>query len=82
MQGEPILLISKGVVNKTSLDRQRISMAELEAAAREHGEADFTKIDLAVLEIDGSISIVSKGYHHHTNRKRRTSKQLPTSSGN
>jgi uncharacterized membrane protein YcaP (DUF421 family) len=82
VQGEPILLIRKGVINKKSMEHERISMTELETAAREHGEADLNKIDLAVLETDGSISIISKDYQHHTNRKRRTSKQLPTSTGN
>lgn len=82
IQGEPILLISKGVIKNSSMERERISMTELETAAREHGEADLSKIDLAVLETDGTISIISKDYKHHTNRKRKTSKQLPTASGN
>lgn len=82
VQGEPVLLISKGILNKTNLDREQISIAEIELAAREHGEANLQKIDLAVLETDGSISIISKNYQHHTNRKRKTSKQLPNSSGN
>ena len=80
IQGEPVLLINKGVVIKSSLDSEHISLLELEAAAREHGEADLNKINLAVLETDGTISIISSGYKHHTNRKRKTSKQLPDAS--
>lgn len=82
IKGEPVMLINKGQIIKSSLEKEKVSMDELLEVAREHGEEDLTKVDLAVLETDGSISIISKNYHHQTNRKRKHAKQLPTSSSN
>ena len=82
MQGEPVMLIRKGEVLKRNLLNEKISIEELKTAAREHGEDDLNKVDLAVLETDGSISIISKNFQHQTNRKRKHSKQLPTSTSN
>ena len=82
IQGDPVMLIHKGEILTTHLKKEKISLAELETAAREHGENDLSKVDLAVLETDGSISIISKDYHHQTNRKRKHAKQLPTPSSN
>lgn len=80
--GSPVMLIHKGVVITEHLKSERISLEELETAAREHGEEDLKKVDLAVLETDGSISIMSKDFHHQTNRKRKHSKELPSSTSN
>lgn len=80
--GSPVLLIHKGVLITKHLNEERISLEELETAAREHGEEDLKNVDLAVLETDGSISIMSKAYHHQTNRKRKHAKTLPSSSSN
>jgi uncharacterized membrane protein YcaP (DUF421 family) len=82
IKGEPVMLISKGQILKSNMEKEKISMDELQEVAREHGEEDISKVDLAVLETDGSISIISKDYHHQTNRKRKHGKQLPTSSSN
>lgn len=82
VQGNPVFLIRNGMVLTDNLSREKITMEELEAAAREHGEDSLSKVDLAVLETDGSISVVSKNYHHQTNRKRKHSKELPGSVSN
>ena len=39
-----------------------ISMEELEAASREHGVKDIQHVDLAMLEVDGNISIISNDF--------------------
>ena len=76
LQGESIMLIYKGKVLKKHLTEAGISMDELEQAIREHGVENVEKVDLAVLETDGNISILSDNYKHHTVRKRRAHKAV------
>lgn len=76
LQGESLLLIYKGKVNDAHLRRSEISYEELEAAVREHGVERIGDVDLAVLEVDGNISVMSRNFVHRTVRKRRTHKSL------
>ena len=62
IQGESILLIYKGVPNMLNCEKAEITIEELEAAAREHGSKDIQSVDLAMLEIDGNISIISSDF--------------------
>ena len=62
LQGEPILLINKGRVISKNLAKINLSINELQAAIREHGVATFTDVNLAMLETDGNISILSNNY--------------------
>jgi len=57
---EPTLLLQDGKPIAAHLDRERIDLEELEMAAREHGIADLSAVAAAVLEEDGSISIIPK----------------------
>jgi uncharacterized membrane protein YcaP (DUF421 family) len=75
IEGEPITLIYEGKVIERHLQSAEISREELEAAIREHGVADITHVNLAVLEVDGNISILSNNYKRKT-RKRRIHKSL------
>jgi uncharacterized membrane protein YcaP (DUF421 family) len=43
---------------------------ELEMAIREHGVEGIAAVDLAILEVDGNISILSGDYTQRTVRKR------------
>jgi uncharacterized membrane protein YcaP (DUF421 family) len=43
-----------------ALDQEHIDVEELEMAARQHGIADLADVTAAVLEEDGSISIIPK----------------------
>jgi uncharacterized membrane protein YcaP (DUF421 family) len=71
IQGSAILLIYKGQVNIINLERARITIQELKEAIREHGVAEIRDVDLAVLEMDGNISILSKEFTHKTLKKRK-----------
>jgi uncharacterized membrane protein YcaP (DUF421 family) len=62
MEGEPILLISKGKVISKNLRQLRITDEELMESVREHGVKSITQVDLAMLEVDGNISILSDNY--------------------
>ena len=71
IQGDKILLIHDGKILKTGLQQSKISVDELERAVREHGVSGIDKVDLAVLEVDGNISILSDNFSHKTVKTRR-----------
>ena len=57
---EPTLLLQDGKPIKENLEKERIDLKELEMAAREHGIPELSQVAAAVLEEDGSISIIPK----------------------
>ena len=69
---EPTLLLRDGKILKENCDRERVDLEEIEMAAREHGIADLADVTAAVLEEDGSISIIPK----EGGRIRRTTRHL------
>jgi uncharacterized membrane protein YcaP (DUF421 family) len=71
VQGTELMLIYKGQLNESNMVKARITREELSEAVREHGVAEIREVDLAVLEIDGNISIISNDYKHRTIRKRK-----------
>ncbi len=71
VQGSAIMLIYQGKVLDSNLVKARISVNEIEEAAREHGVASLTEVDLAVLEVDGNISILSNDYQTVSKRKKK-----------
>jgi uncharacterized membrane protein YcaP (DUF421 family) len=74
LQGEEIMLIYNGVVNKKNIWRARLSMKEIEEAVREHGVSDIKDVNLAVLEVDGNISVLSGDFTKRTVNKRKARK--------
>jgi uncharacterized membrane protein YcaP (DUF421 family) len=56
VEGEPSLLIHDGKIIESHLQREHVSMDELNRALREHGINRCDQVALAVLEVDGSIS--------------------------
>jgi uncharacterized membrane protein YcaP (DUF421 family) len=71
VQGTELMLVYKGQMNNSNMIKARISKEELLEAVREHGVSEIREVDLAVLEIDGNISIISNEYKHRTVRKRK-----------
>jgi uncharacterized membrane protein YcaP (DUF421 family) len=61
IEGSPTLLVLHGEVIADHLRREGLDQETLEAALREHGVADLSDVEMAVLEIDGSISVVPAG---------------------
>lgn len=57
---EPTLLLQDGTPIQAHLDREGMDLEELEMAARQHGIADLADVAAAILEEDGSISIIPK----------------------
>lgn len=71
IQGEPIILVYEGKVVEGNLKKAKISMLEIEETIREHGIDSVEAVDLAVLEIDGAISILSNSYTKSYKKKRQ-----------
>jgi uncharacterized membrane protein YcaP (DUF421 family) len=61
---KPEILIHNGHIDFKSLSKLNISSDELEEAMREHGVEHYKDVKLAMLEIDGTISIISQNTEH------------------
>ena len=72
LQGEPLMLIYSGKIDHNNLERSQISDSELMEAIREHGLSTIADVDLAVLETDGNISVLSDQFHKRTTKRRKT----------
>jgi uncharacterized membrane protein YcaP (DUF421 family) len=59
IQEKPEILIHNGRLDTKILSKLNITDAELKEAMREHGIEHFKDVKLAMLEIDGNISIIS-----------------------
>jgi uncharacterized membrane protein YcaP (DUF421 family) len=57
---EPTLLLDDGKLIAAHLARENVTREEVEMAAREHGIDDLAKVRAAILERDGSISIIPR----------------------
>ena len=76
IQGEPLLLIYNGKINLKNMTKAKISMDEIMEAIREHGVAVVKEVDLAVLEVDGNISVMSQEFKHKTSKKKKAHKTI------
>src|ERR1700681_1279692 len=75
IQGQPSLLIHDGEVIEAHMAKEHVSMDELQRAIREHGVGTYKEAALAVLEVDGSISVlkyddIAPTASTHLNRRR------------
>jgi uncharacterized membrane protein YcaP (DUF421 family) len=59
IEEKPVILISQGKIDVSHLHLERITMEELEEAIREHGIDSYKQVKLAILEVDGNISVIS-----------------------
>ncbi len=60
LEGTPTVLVQNGEFIEPHLRKEGVERTELEMAMREHGLESVSGVKLAVLETDGSISIVPK----------------------
>jgi len=74
VEGSPTLLILHGDIIPEHLRREGLDRETLESALREHGVMEVSQVEMAVLEIDGSISVVPAGAE--TRRVRHPVKNL------
>jgi uncharacterized membrane protein YcaP (DUF421 family) len=74
IEGEPVLLIHDGKLIKKNLDIEKIPLEELEASIREHGVEKIEDVNLAVMETDGNISIISDNFTRKSVKRRKSHK--------
>lgn len=60
LEREPVMLVYQGQVQEKQLRREGVSLAELEEAVREHGVGQLGNVETAVLEMDGTVSVIPK----------------------
>lgn len=76
IQGSPVMLIHNGKILEENLKKEKITLDELSAAVREHGVEKIEDVNLAILEVDGNISILSDNFHKSSKRRRRIHKSF------
>jgi uncharacterized membrane protein YcaP (DUF421 family) len=74
LRGSPTMLVHDGKVIPEHLKREGLTLEDLNQALREHSAAEIADVHLAVLEVDGSISVLRnedlKEPQHHRRRIR------------
>ena len=65
IEGTPTVLIRDGRYIQPHMRREDLGHEDVEEALREHGLKSVSDVAIAVLEVDGSISIVPKGATVH-----------------
>jgi uncharacterized membrane protein YcaP (DUF421 family) len=71
VQGDKILLVHNGIVCIKGMNEAMMSMDELERAIREHGVASVKDVNLAILEVDGNVSILSNDFAQKSIQRRK-----------
>jgi uncharacterized membrane protein YcaP (DUF421 family) len=67
--GEPCVLLNDGHLHWDRMRKEGVTHEELMAAVRGHGLASLTNVRLAILEVDGNISVVPKDAPSHRTRR-------------
>ena len=67
----PTVVVTDGEISKAALEKEGLSITDVEMAIREHGVNKMSDVKEAVLENDGSISVVTKGSGDRYRRRRR-----------
>jgi len=79
LEGSPSMLVYQGKIIYKHMKKAGITDLELEEAIREHGIEKVTQVDLAVLETDGNISVLSHNFTHNTSHRRKANKAMARS---
>ena len=58
--GTPTVLVTDGHLSVQNMKRERVTKEQLYTALREHSIKDFSEVKLAILEVNGTISVVGK----------------------
>jgi uncharacterized membrane protein YcaP (DUF421 family) len=71
LEPKPTVLAEDGKWQPKAMEEQDVTLEDGEMALREHGIADIEDVQLAVLEADGSISVIPKEASGAGRRPRR-----------
>jgi len=66
LEGQSLMLIYNGKIVAENLKKSGIWLDELEEVIREHGVSSVAEVNLAVLETDGNVSVLSGHYGNST----------------
>ena len=78
IEEKAVILVHNGKLDVGHLHKEKITMDELEEAIREHGVDSYKNVKLAILEVDGNISVISgeennlKQTHYKYRRKQKS----------
>jgi uncharacterized membrane protein YcaP (DUF421 family) len=71
VEGTPIVLVQRGEWVETSIRREGLTHDDVLESIREHGGVDSVQdVALAVLEVDGTVSVVPVTSQVHRSRRR------------
>ena len=74
VEGSAEMLVYKGKILSAQMKKSKITEDELMEAIREHGIEKVDEVDLAVLEVDGNISVLSEKYQKSSVKRRKAHK--------
>lgn len=78
VEGSPVVLVQHGTWVEPTLRKEGLTHEEVLAALREHGEVDeITQVEMAVLEADGSVSVVPTSANVQRSRRRLRHRRQP-----
>lgn len=60
LQGNPVIVIKKGKIDRKQMERLRFTLDDLLEALRQKDVFDISQVDYAVAETDGSLSVLLK----------------------
>ncbi|MEC0494923.1 DUF421 domain-containing protein [Bacillus glycinifermentans] len=60
LEGKPNIIIDKGKINYSALKKNKLDLNQVQTLAREKGCFSLHEIEYAILETDGSISVLRK----------------------
>lgn len=75
LEGEPVTLIYNGKMLHQNMRKVQITENELMAVIREHGVTDPAEVNLAILEVNGAISVLSHNYTSRSKQRNRIEAQ-------
>ena len=80
IEDKPYILVRDGVVFPLILKKVQISEDELQEAVHEHGIENVADVKLAILEVDGNISVISTDKNteqtHYSRHKTRIKRKF------
>ncbi|HEX6031145.1 MAG TPA: YetF domain-containing protein [Tepidiformaceae bacterium] len=79
VEGQPAVLIADGELISANIRHEGVDLAELEQAVREHGVEGLDDVKMAVLEVDGTISVVPKSAQTVRTKRRFRTRKIPAS---
>lgn len=77
MVGDPRIILKNGHLLEDQMKREGITRDQVMAALREHGFDKISEANMAVLEVDGTISVVPKGAQVYRTRRHYRALRLP-----